>query len=210
MDRKFTFTQIATGKLIADFEIISVYDNKRLEVAKEMLIRDVKRYKACLNTDSGLYGKVFELLMRKPNSKVTQVQIPNASDYITRINGTTTHVEVKTNFGRVEDFYKNTKHNDTKYIVYALCAEKVSKHIRKDGTQDVKQWIIEPIIMRLSDFVEILESTNATKYIEHKNTIKSDRERAIKQWYTPFYNAIKAYDATPYNRLGNYKASDIK
>ena len=103
---KFSFVQIATMQLINDYEVITEYDAKRLEVAKELLQRDAKRQLSGLNCDSGLYGKVFELLMRKPNSKVTWVQAQNKSDYITNINGTFTHVEVKTNFGRVGDFYK--------------------------------------------------------------------------------------------------------
>lgn len=206
---KFTFIQIATMQLINDYEVVSEYDAKRLEVAKELLQRDAKRQLSGLNCDSGLYGKVFELLMRKPNSKVTWVQAQNKSDYITNINGTFTHVEVKTNFGRVGDFYKFKK-IDTRYVIYSMCVEKIAKHERKDGTKDVKRWHIEPIIMRMSDFMRILEETNAIKFIEHKNSIKSDREEAIKQWYTPFYETLKAYNATPYNRLGNYKASDIK
>ena len=206
---KFSFIQIATGKIISDYEVITEYDAMRLETAKELLIRDVKRTECGFNADSGLFGKVFELLMRKPNSHVTWVQGQNKSDYITRINGTTTHVEVKTNFGRVGDFYKS-KNNAKKYIVYAMCCEKIGKHERKDGTKDVKRWYIEPIIMRMTDFINILESVNGTKYIEHKNAIKSDKELAIKQWYTPFYKALKEYDATPYNRLGNYKPEDIK
>lgn len=206
---KFTFIQIATGNLIANYEVISEYDAVRLETAKEMLTRDIKRYASHLPVDSGLFGKVFELLMRKPSSKVTWVQGQNKSDYITHINGTTTHVEVKTNFGRVGEFYKS-HNNASKYIVYAMCCEKISSHVKKDGTQDVKRWYIEPIIMRMNDFIELLNSTKATKYIEHKNAIKSDRELAIKQWYTPFYKALKEYDATPYNRLGNYKPEDIK
>lgn len=206
---KFTFTQIATGKLISDYEVITEYDAKRLEVAKELLTRDAQRHLNGLNTDSGLFGKVFELLMRKPTSTVTWVQAQNKSDYITHINGTTTHCEVKTNFGRVGDFY-NSKSSKSKYVIYAMCVEKVAKHERKDGTRDVKRWIIEPVIMRMDTFIDILENTNATKYIGHNNSIKSDRELAIKQWYNPFYEALKNYDATPYNRLGNYKASDIK
>lgn len=206
---KFTFIQVATAKLINDYEVVSEYDAKRLAVAKELLERDAKRHLAGLNTDSGLYGKVFELLMRKPNSKVTWVQGQNKSDYITHINGTTTHCEVKTNFGRVGDFYKSNN-SRSKYVIYAMCCEKIGKHERKDGTKDIKRWIIEPVIMRMDSFIEILESTEATKYIEHKDAIKSDRELAIKQWYNPFYEALKAFNATPYNRLGNYKASDIK
>lgn len=206
---KFSFVQIATMQLINNYEVVSEYDAKRLEVAKELLQRDAKRQLSGLNCDSGLYGKVFELLMRKPNSKVTWVQGQNKSDYITHINGTTTHCEVKTNFGRVGDFYKSNN-SRSKYVIYAMCCEKIGKHERKDGTKDVKRWHIEPIIMRMFDFMRILEETNAIKFIEHKNSIKSDREEAIKQWYTPFYEALKAYNATPYNRLGNYKASDIK
>jgi len=206
---KFTFIQIATAQLINDYEVITDYDAKRLEVAKELLRRDAQRTLNGFNADSGLYGKVFELLMRKPNSTVTWVQGQNKSDYITRINGTTTHCEVKTNCGRIGDFYKSDK-STSKYVIYSMCMEKVAKHERKDGTRDIKRWHIEPIIMRMSDFLNILETTKAVKYIWHDNSIKSDREEAIKQWYTPFYEALKAFNATPYNRLGNYKASDIK
>ena len=205
----YTFIQLATAKLIKDYEVLSEYDEKRLQVASELLTRDALRTKQGLNNDSGLYGKVFELLNRKPNSKVTWVQSQNKTDYITNINGTFTHVEVKTNFGRIEDFYKGTKQAN-KYVVYTLCAEKIGKHVRKDGTKDIKRWFIEPVILRMSDFLDILETTNAVKYISHNNTIKSDEERAIKQWFTPFYEAMKNFDATPYNRLGNYKAEDIK
>ena len=206
---KFTFIQIATAQLINDYEVITEYDAKRLEVAKELLKRDAQRTLNGFNADSGLYGKVFELLMRKPNSVVTWVQGQNKSDYITHINGTTTHCEVKTNCGRIGDFYKTDKSN-SKYVIYSMCMEKVAKHERKDGTRDIKRWHIEPIIMRMSDFLNILETTKAVKYIWHDNTIKSDKEEAIKQWYTPFYDALIAFNATPYNRLGNYKASDIK
>ena len=204
---KFTFIQLATAKLIQDYEVISEYDAKRLEVAKELLTKDAKRYIAGMNTDSGLYGKVFELLMRKPTSKVTWVQSQNKSDYIARIDGKTTHIEVKTNCGRIGDF-TTTKSSKTKYVVYAMCMEKIAKHERKDGTKDVKRWVIEPIIIRMDKFVEILNSTNAIKPISHND--RSDNDLAIKQWYTPFYEALKQYNATPYNRLGNYKASDIK
>ncbi len=206
---KFSFIQIATAQLINDYEVITEYDAKRLEVAKELLKRDAQRTLNGFNADSGLYGKVFELLMRKPNSVVTWVQGQNKSDYITHINGTTTHCEVKTNCGRIGDFYKTDKSN-SKYVIYSMCMEKVAKHERKDGTRDIKRWHIEPIIMRMSDFLNILETTKAVKYIWHDNTIKSDKEEAIKQWYTPFYDALIAFNATPYNRLGNYKASDIK
>lgn len=206
---KFSFIQIATAQLINDYEVITDYDAKRLEVAKELLRRDAQRTLNGFNADSGLYGKVFELLMRKPNSTVTWVQGQNKSDYITHINGTTTHCEVKTNCGRIGDFYKSDKSN-SKYVIYSMCMEKVAKHERKDGTRDIKRWYIEPIIMRMNDFLNILETTKAVKYIWHDNTIKSDREEAIKQWYTPFYEALIAFNATPYNRLGNYKASDIK
>lgn len=206
---KFTFIQIATAQLINDYEVITEYDAKRLEVAKELLKRDAQRTLNGFNADSGLYGKVFELLMRKPNSTVTWVQGQNKSDYITHINGTTTHCEVKTNCGRIGDFYKTDK-SSSKYVIYSMCMEKVAKHERKDGTRDIKRWHIEPIIMRMSDFLNILETTKAVKYIWHDNSIKSDKEEAIKQWYTPFYEALIAFNATPYNRLGNYKASDIK
>lgn len=204
---KFSFIQIATMQLINDYEIVSEYDAKRYEVAKTMLANDAKRVAVGLNADSGLYGKVFELLMRKPSSKVTWVQAQNKTDYIARIDGKTTHIEVKTNCGRVGSF-TTTKNSRTKYVVYTMCMEKIGKHERKDGTRDVKRWRIEPIIIRMDKFVEILETTEAIKPIKHND--RSDEDIAIKQWYTPFYEALKAYDATPYNRLGTYKSSEIK
>ena len=205
----FTFLQIATGKLISDYEIVSEYDAKRLDVAKAILARDVKRTHNGLKGDSGIYGKVFELLMRKPSSKVTKVQIPNASDYIVQIDGRTTHIEVKTNCGRIENFL-TSKNNRTKYVVYAMCMEKESNYTKKDGSKDIKRWVIEPVIMPMESFVSILVDTEAIKTIEHNDLINSDRQRAIKQWYNPFYIAMKEYNGTPFNRLGNYKSSDIK
>ena len=41
---KLTFIQIATAKLINDYEVVSEYDAKRLVVAKELLERDTKRH----------------------------------------------------------------------------------------------------------------------------------------------------------------------
>lgn len=204
---KFTFIQIATMQLINNYEVVSEYDAKRLEVAKQMLQTDAKRQLSGLNTDSGLYGKVFELLMRKPTSKVTWVQSQNKSDYIVRMDNKTTHIEVKTNCGRIGDFL-TTKSSKTKYVVYTMCMEKIGKHERKDGTKDVKRWHIEPIIIRMDTFVEILKSTEAIKPIGHND--RNDADMAIKQWYNPFYEALKEFNGTPYNRLGNYKASDIK
>ena len=54
---KLTFIQIATAKLINDYEVVSEYDAKRLVVAKELLERDAKRYLVGLNTDSACMAR---------------------------------------------------------------------------------------------------------------------------------------------------------
>ena len=210
---KMSYLQRLTSELIEAFEPLTEYDEIRKANAEMFLNTDIKNTSNGLNANSGIYGSCFELLNRSPLSKVTRIQDQNKADIKISVDGILRPCEIKTNAGRVGDFFNLTEEQrDNRYVVYTMGMVQKVNYIKKDGTKAPnKKWYIQPFIMRMSDFVDILIDTNGYKFIQHNNSVLiNDREQAIKQFYRPFFKAIAEYKPTPYIRGKAWDSLEIK
>lgn len=127
--------------------------------------------------DSGRWGKAFEVLNVSDTAHKVNVAAQGKVDGYFYLDGNRKAVEYKTNGGRISSLYRMTKPENA-YIVYSMDFE-TRQTFRKDGTpRPTKHYEVAPIILKVSDFLAILEHCNATKVIGHKG--KGDDEVAIQ------------------------------
>ena len=128
-------------------------------------------------TDSGKWGKLFELLNVSMTARKSYVAKQGKTDGYFYFNGERKPVEYKTNGGRVANLYRMTKPENA-FIVYSMDFT-TRQTYKKDGTpRETKHYTVAPIILKVSDFLAILEHCNATKVIGHAD--KGDDEIAIQ------------------------------
>ena len=127
--------------------------------------------------DSGRWGKAFEILNVSDTSHKVTVSAQGKIDGYFYLDGKRKPVEYKTNGGRIGSLY-NLRKPENAYIVYSMDFE-TRQTYRKDGTpRDTKHYVVAPVILKVSDFLAILEHCNATKVIGHQG--KGDDEVAIQ------------------------------
>lgn len=127
--------------------------------------------------DSGRWGKAFEILNVATTSRKVYVAAQGKADGYFYFNGERKVVEYKTNGGRIGSLYKMTK-PENQFIVYSMDFE-TRQTYRKDGTpRPTKHYHVDPVILKVSDFLAILEHCHATKVIGHAG--KGDDEVAIQ------------------------------
>lgn len=127
--------------------------------------------------DSGRWGKAFEVLNVSDTSHKVTVSSQGKIDGYFYLDGKRKAVEYKTNGGRIGALYRMTKPENA-YIIYSMDFE-TRQTYRKDGTpRDTKHYVVAPVILKVSDFLAILEHCNATKVIGHQG--KGDDEIAVQ------------------------------
>ena len=122
-------------------------------------------------------NKAFEILYVSDTARKEDLAPQGATDGYFYIDGVRKPIEYKTNGGRIGSLYRMTKPENA-YIVYSMDFE-TRQTYRKDGTpRPTKHYYVAPIILKVSDFLAILEHCNATKVIGHAD--KNDTEVAIQ------------------------------
>lgn len=200
-----TLTQIKTLEKINNFEVVTEWDKIRLNKAIERLNRDINRNG---NYDSGLFGKVSELLSHDSYSTSKDVKPQKYIDVNPIVDGIRVKAEHKVNGGRIEHLYR-VKDKDNTYVIYEMDFIPPTRTL-KDGT--IKHGIRRTAykIMKLNTFLELLESTKAIKITEHKDYLKSDKERAIQVSSKKFYNALITGGYADYIVNKTYSSKNIK
>lgn len=205
---KPTKAQIRAWNAIQAYKAETKADTARLNKAIAMLQNDINNVKAGGGADSGIYGKVAEVLSHDERSTIKRVQRQGAVDLYIVIDGVRVKAEYKTNGGRIESLYR-IRNKANKYIVYELDYTKpAGKHVRKDGTTaPAERRVIEPTLMTVETFLTIIEETKAVKVIGHN---ENDRERAVQADSKKLYKALKAFNGTKYDRAKTYTSANIK
>jgi len=194
-------------EIVNTFEPKTKLDEKRKAKAIELLQLNVARVKANEPIDSGIYGKIKELLSHNAKSTIIRVRAQGKSDSFINVDGKRKPLEVKTNGGRVESlFTMNEKAKATNYIRYTLDFIVKAGKPRKDGTCKPEEHRYFDGVMTVKTFIEILESTKAYKVIGHN---ESDKERAIQSDSKKLYKALLASGAVDYVADFNYTIADF-
>lgn len=127
--------------------------------------------------DDGRFGKAFELLNVSVKARKSYVAKQGKADGYFFYNGGRHAVEYKTNGGRIESLYR-LKKPENSFIIYSMDFT-TRQTYRKDGTpREVKHYVVAPRILKVSDFLKIIEHCNAVKVIGHED--KNDSERAVQ------------------------------
>ena len=193
--------------LINAFEVKTSYDAKRKAKAVELVTLNYNRVSSGQALDSGLYGKVKELLSHDSKSTITRVQAQSRNDAYIIVDGKRKPLEVKTNGGRVASLYKlNAKARANRYIFYTLDFTVKAGKPKKDGSRKPEEHRYFSGVMTIAKFIEILDETKATKVIGHND---SDKELAIQSHSKKLYKALLASEAIEYNPNWEYFSEDF-
>lgn len=197
-----------TIALIQHFEVKTSYDEKRKRKALDIVQTNLNKAKNGLPIDCGMYGKVKELLSHDSKSTITRVQAQGKNDAYIIIDGKRKPLEVKTNGGRISSLYKlNAKARTNRYIFYTLDFTVKAGKPKKDGTCKPAEHRYFSGVMTIAKFIDILDSTNATKVIGHN---ESDKEIAIQSDSKKLYKALIASNAIEYNPNWEYFSEDFE
>lgn len=195
-------------ELVNAFEVKTSYDEKRKAKAIELLQTNIERVKRNEPIDSGLYGKVKELLSHNTRSTIIRVRPQGTNDSYITIDGKRKPLEVKTNGGRVESLFSMSERaKEINYIRYTLDFTVKAGKPRKDGTRKPEEHRYFDGVMTVKTFIEILESTKAYKVIGHN---ESDKERAIQSDSKKLYKALLESNAVDYVADFNYTVADFE
>lgn len=192
-------------EMLNAFESDSNYDEKRATQAENLIQRDLMRAFFGLPTDSGLAGKVAEILNHDSDSTIIRVQKQGATDVYIIVDGKRTKCEYKTNGGRIESLYRLRK-PESSYIVYELDFTPADR-TRKDGSIVKGQRRYVKKLMRVSDFLSIIEDTKAVKVTSHKG--QNDAERAVQCSSKKLYEALVNGNFVDYDRNKTYLSDRI-
>lgn len=207
MSIQFTNVQMRTANRIKAFNPINSNDKKRKQKAIEMLTIDVQRLNDGVPTDCGLYGKVDELLNHDSFSTCYKPRSNKYHDIDPWINGERVKAENKTNGGRIEKLYRmKDKHN--RFIVYTIDYI-VPIRFKKDGSPSGGEYRHVSKIMRVDTFLNLIESVNAIKVIQHNGYDVNDAERAVQGDSKKLYKALKNGGYTDFNPNRNYLDNEI-
>lgn len=195
-------------EILKAFEVVTKHDEKRYNNALNLIQINIERVKRNEPIDSGLYGKVKELLSHNSNSTITCVRSQGKTDSFISVDGKRKPLEVKTNGGRIENlFTMSERSRSTNYIRYTLDFTVKAGKPRKDGTCKPAEHRYFDGIMLISEFMRIIEDTKAYKTICHNS---SDIERAIQSDSKKLYNALLNSNYVPYKADFNYTKADFE
>lgn len=202
---RFNSTQIRAYHMIKSFKANTTNDKKRLDKAADLLFADITNTDLGFKADSGLAGKVAEILGHDSDSTITRVQKQGATDLYVIIDGKRTKCEYKTNGGRIESLYRVRK-PEASYVVYELDFTPAPRKL-KDGTIVYSERRYVKKLMKVSDFLGIIEDTKAVKIASHKG--QGDAERAVQCSSKKLYQALINGNFTDYDRNKTYQSDRI-
>ncbi len=186
---KLTDIQLKAWRTIQAFEPKSKEDLRRLENAKRRFYNDVKRTMSGLKGSSGINGEVREILKgHDSKSRIYDKRSQNKNDCYALINGKRVKCEYKTNGGRIGDYLlMNKAQRRATFVIYDLDWYS-QKRTLKDGTPAPRKHIQKCKIMRISEFLEMLNECNAIRTIGHIEL--DDFEASIKDSNSKLHKAL--------------------
>lgn len=150
------------------------------------------RHFANIENDCGAVGRIREILDKSTFSTAHNFAKQGKADCFVWVDGKRYNAERKTNGGRVGSLYGKKA---PKFVVYSMDIDNASTaHQRR---------VIEPIVMKTSLFLAILEDCGALK-----STNGTNPETAIQVSSKKLFLALQEYTLT-YNADRRYTAEDF-
>lgn len=188
----------------------TAYENARLDECKRLVANELVRVRKGEPKNCGLNGCLFELLTSTEKSTKVKVARQGKTDNRFYLDGKRMTAEDKTNGGRIGSLYRKDGTPRAGYIVVGYCV--LSRSYTTDKTTGERipnrKWYVAPTTLwKISDFVEMLEKYQLTKYIGHSD--KNDKELSIKGDNKKLYNILCDYPIT-YEPEAHYTSDDFE
>ena len=201
-----TKVQIRTKAIINAFKPITSNDMIRKEKAIERFNIDIERFNNGLPTDSGLYGKVSEILGQSKHSKSKDVHSSNEIDGYIFIDDIRYSLEHKTNFTDIDKWIdKPIKWQKTHYIRYTI--DDVTKAVtnKKTGHTTPSKKLYFDGVLTFYDLFSIGYKFNAIKPHKTNNgEIHIYFRHSLK-----LCKYLNSLNIVPFERNGRYLADDF-
>lgn len=182
--KKLVLNLLNSLRVKIEMDIATPTEERRFNRAMSILANEA---------DDGRWGKAFEILNVGSTSRKVDVAKQGKVDGYFNLNGKRHAVEYKTNGGRIGSLYKLAK-PEASFIVYSMDFETRTTY-RKDGTaRPTKHYVLAPVVMKVSDFLKVLEHTKAYKTIGHRE--KNDYEVAVQGDSVKLYKVLSEYPIT--------------
>ena len=199
-------TQKRTLEIIQNYKPITTNDRERLNIAIDRLITDIIRVEQGNNTDSGLYGKVSEILGQSKHSKSKDVHSSNEIDGYIFVDGVRYSLEHKTNFTDIDKWIdKSIKWQKTHYIRYTI--DDVTKAVtnKKTGHTTPSKKLYFDGVLTFYDLFSIGYKFNAIK--PHKTT--NGEIHIYFRHSLKLCKYLNSLNIVPFERNGRYIADDF-
>lgn len=203
----YTKTQKRTLALINSFKPKTKEDEKRLETAINRMVKDTQRLMNNEPTDSGLYGKVKEILSQRPHSTIVDVRPQNADDGYIFIDGKRYAVEHKTNYTDVDKWLKKPEEwQKTHVIHYTIDDTTKAVTNKKTGHTTPSKRLYFEGVLTFYDFFQIGYKFNAIK--PNANS-KHGTNHIYFRHSLKMCNYLNSLDIVGYANNGNYTFEDF-
>ena len=201
-----TSVQIRTKALIEAYKPITSKDNERLNTAIDRLMADIIRHESGQPTDSGLYGKVSEILGQSKHSKATDVHSQNRNDGYIFIDDVRYSLEHKTNYTDISDYIdRPIEWLKTHYIRYTI--NDVTKAVtnKKTGHVTPSKTLYFEGVLTFYDLFTIGYKFNAIK----PHTTSQGAIRIYFRHSLKLCKYLNSLNIVPFERNGRYTADDF-
>ena len=196
-------TGMSISELVA-WGIATLEAKPKLNKTEKERLMNARKYLSNM-ADDGRMGKAFEALFVNKKSRKKKCSAQGKIDNYFNFNGKRYPVEYKINGGRIESLYDIRKPENA-FIVYAL-EYTVPERTKKDGSKSGgESRIISPIIMTVKDFLTVIDTLHAFKYLEH--TDKNDREKAVAPSSKKMFEVLANYPIA-FDPNANYTSDDF-
>ena len=197
--------KVFTIQDLINYHIKAILDKPKPSKTEKARVEKALSYLAN-EKDDGRFGKALETLFVSKTSRKTACSAQGKIDAYFWLDGKRYPIEYKTNGGRIGHLYDYRK-PEKQYIMYALTYT-VPERKRKDGSiAGGELRVINPIVMTVKDFIEVIEKCHAYKFPEHSG--KGDREKGIAVSSKKMYDVLKEY-CIPFHPDTHYETSDFE
>ena len=199
-------TQKRTLEIIQNYKPITDNDKERLNVAIDRLITDIMRAEQGNNTDSGLYGKVSEILGQSKHAKSKDVHASNQIDGYIFIDGIRYSLEHKTNYTDIDKWFnKPIEWQKTHYIRYTI--DDITKAVtnKKTGHTTPSKRLYFDGVLTFYDLFTIGDKFNAIK----PHTTSAGEIHIYFRHSLRLCKYLNSLDIVPFERNGRYTFDDF-
>ena len=199
--------QIRTNELINAYEPKTKEDLERKAKAIERLTEDIERVANGFNADSGLYGKVSEILSQRPHSIITDVRPSNKDDGYIFINGKRYAIEHKTNYTDIEKFINKPIEWQKSHVIHYTINDTTKEVInKKTGHVTPSKTLYFDGVLTFYDFFRIGYEFNAIK--KNANN-RNNTNHTYFRHSTKLCKYLNSLNIVEYVRHGYYVSDDF-